>query len=73
MLTYRANGNRIEGVDSNGNADPPLAFCDDAVLAAQKLNRAFYLNDVLRKYTASARLIAEVEQMPGFAWANPLD
>jgi hypothetical protein len=38
--------------------------------AVEMLNRAKHLNDIKRKYTASARLIAQVEELPGFAWTG---
>ena len=44
------------------------ATCDDAGKAAEMLNRAAYLNDAKRKYTAAARLIAAVECLPNFHW-----
>ena len=39
----------------------------DAQYAVAMLNKAITLNDK-RKYTAAARLIAEVEAMNGFKW-----
>jgi hypothetical protein len=41
----------------------------DSEKAAQMLNRALKL-DAERKYTAAARLIAEVECFAGFEWAD---
>jgi len=37
---------------------------------SRMLNRARFLNDVQRKYTASARLFAQVETLPGFRWID---
>ena len=45
-----------------------LADFGTAKQAAEMLNRARYLNDAKRRYTAAARLIAEVETLPGFRW-----
>lgn len=44
------------------------AECDNAQQAADILNKARYLNDAKRRYTAAARLIASVESLPGFRW-----
>ena len=46
------------------------AVCKEAQRAADMLNKAYYLNDVKRKYTAAARLICKVEQLDGFHWLN---
>jgi hypothetical protein len=43
---------------------------EDARKAVDMLNKAGYLNDVKRKYTAAARLIAEVENIDGFSWVD---
>lgn len=47
------------------------AICEHpqyAQVAAERLNRARVLNDFYRRYTAAARLIAQVEALPGFEW-----
>jgi hypothetical protein len=44
------------------------ATTEAARQAALWLDRARYLNDQKRQYTAAARLIARVEALPGFGW-----
>jgi len=45
------------------------AYCDNPKEALAVLREAQRLNDN-RKYTASARTYARLEQMPGFRWSN---
>jgi hypothetical protein len=61
-MTYTAQGKVVM------LGDDPRAVCEDAQRAADMLNRARYLNDEKRKYTAAARLIAKVECLDGFRW-----
>jgi hypothetical protein len=69
---YQSRGSRIVFV--SGNEDMGVrAECTttaDADRASEMLNRAGYLNDVKRKYTAAARLIAAAETVPGFRWID---
>ena len=66
---YQAKGRDVVLV--HGIHDQRVAArCDRAILAAQMLNRARELNDRQRKYTAAARVIADVERLPGFSWVN---
>ncbi len=64
-MKYVVRGNDI--VDEDGAV---IARASEAGLALACLEQAWYLNDVKRRYTAAARLIAEVEALPGFEWAN---
>jgi hypothetical protein len=66
---YIAQGNQVLFQHHNGETDL-RAYCDDAQKAADMLNKAGYLNDVKRKYTAAARLIADVENLPGYREAE---
>lgn len=64
-----AKGNLVIFVGSD--SEPRVrAECDNAAKAAEMLNRAAYLNDAKRKYTAAARLIAQVECLPNFRWMD---
>ena len=69
---YKAIGNQVFFVHRCGDSDLRCSF--DAAAAAEKaatmLNKADYLNNVKRQYTASARLHAEVEALPGFVTAE---
>lgn len=47
-----------------------FATCDQPEKALEMMNRAWFLNDVKRQYTASARLFAKVEALPGFKWSE---
>ena len=68
-MEYKAIGNKIVNVDEYNRLD--IAFCDQPEQAIKLLNRAHFLNDVKRQYTASARLFYQVEQLPGFEWIIP--
>lgn len=69
MSKHIADGNKVILAFAESPEDNRLrAICDDAQRAADMLNRAAYLNDAKRRYTAAARLIADVETLPGFAW-----
>ena len=73
MYIYKARGNKIVLVDSNGD-ESDSATVDrtlDAEFVAKLLNKAAYLNDVKRQYTASARLFAQAERIDGFRWIVP--
>ncbi len=48
------------------------AICDEPEKAIKMMNRAHYLNDMRRQYTAAARIFAEVEQLAGFQWIEPV-
>jgi hypothetical protein len=63
---YKAIGNKIVMSDKYETSD--VAYCDDPEKAIKLFNRAHYLNDVKRQYTASARLFAQAEELPGFKW-----
>ena len=70
---YKAIGNKIVNVHNEGKPYAEqfdVALCDQPAHAIKLMDKAHYLNDVKRKYTASARLFAEVEQLPGFKWLN---
>jgi hypothetical protein len=63
---YEVRDTRIIQVESWGE-ERTYAVCDYPHKALNMLNKAWDLN-AKRKYTASARLIAEVESLPGFRW-----
>ena len=67
---YQAQGNTVVFKCRDGEVNE-VARCDDATQAANLMNRARHLNDVKRQYTASARLFAQAEQLPGFMWNEP--
>ena len=64
---YAHKGNRIFYVSINGE-NHEVADCLQAEKAAKLMDRAQHLNDIKRQYTASARLFAKAEQLPGFTW-----
>lgn len=66
-MSYKASGNKVV-IEDNYGETMIRATCEQAEKAVEMLNRASYLNDVKRQYTAAARLIAKVEDLPGFAW-----
>ena len=69
---YQSRGSLVVAVFNNVE-DHVRAKCHnvtDADRAAEMLNKAGYLNDVKRKYTAAARLIAQVETIDGFSWID---
>ena len=61
---YVAVGKQIFFEHRNGEIEI-RSVCDEAQKACDILNKAMLLNEK-RKYTASARLNAEVESLPGF-------
>ncbi len=65
---HKVEGNKIIQFDDYESS--PIAVCDKAKEALQILEKAWFLNDVKRKYSAAARLIAEAESLPGFTWIN---
>lgn len=67
MWNHRVEGNKIIQYDDYEQVE--MAVCNEPHKALNMLEKAWMLNDS-RKYTASARLIAEVEQLPGFKWLN---
>ena len=67
-MEYRAEGKKIIRFDKYEQFD--VAICDDPEKAIKLMNRAHYLNDVKRQYTASSRLFSQVEGLPGFQWAT---
>lgn len=46
------------------------AICDEPEKALKMMQKGWYLNDIKRKYTESARMFARVEQLPGFKWGE---
>lgn len=69
-MEFKAIGNKIMNIDHNGESFD-WALCDKPAQAIRLMERAHYLNDVKRQYTASARLFYRVEQLPGFKWLTP--
>ena len=67
---YAQIGNKVIFIHINKETHD-VAECADAQTAfkaAKLMDKAGYLNDIKRKYTASARLYAQAEQLPGFRW-----
>jgi len=69
-MGYKSIGKKIIQADKYESFD--VALCDQPEKAIKLLNRAHYLNDVKRQYTASARLFYQAEQLPGFEWIIPV-
>jgi len=67
---YEATGTQVTFRHRCGDVLPvaTCAFTGDAIRIAAKLNRARYLNDVKRQYTAAARMIADAESIPQVTW-----
>lgn len=59
---------KIQGKNILTDDNEIYATCDVPEKALEMMNRAWHLNDVKRQYTASARLFAKVEALPGFKW-----
>ena len=68
-MEYKAVGNKVIMADQYEQFD--VCLCDEPEKAIKLFNRGHYLNDVKRQYTASARLFAQAEELPGFAWIVP--
>jgi hypothetical protein len=64
---YKAMGKKIVMCDKY-DGDSDVAICDEPEKAIKLMDKAHYLNDVKRMYTASARLFYQAEQLPGFKW-----
>jgi len=69
-MEYKAIGKKIILFDQYDSFE--RAVCDKPEKAIEMMNRAHYLNDVKRQYTASAKIFAQVEQLPGFQWLEPV-
>ena len=69
-MKLKAVGKKIVQYDDYEEVD--YAQCDEPEKAIKMIDRAGYLNDVKRQYTASARLFYQVEQLPGFKWIIPV-
>jgi hypothetical protein len=65
-MKYKAEGNKVITFDEYESFT--IAQCDEPEKAILLFNKAHFLNDVKRKYTASARLFAQAEALPGFQW-----
>ena len=73
--TYTVEGKQIIQHCNQGKPyEETLTFatCEEPEKALALLLKAWGLNES-RKYTASARLIAQAEALPGFAWAHPTE
>lgn len=71
---YKVINNKIVNILNEGKSSEEtfdVAFCDQPEKAIELLNKARYLNDVKRQYTASARLMCKAEQLTGFDWIAP--
>ena len=69
-MEYKAIGKKIISFDQYESFD--VAICNEPEKAIKMMDRAHYLNDVKRQYTASARIFSQVEQLPGFQWIIPV-
>lgn len=71
MITaYHVEGKKIIRVCHPGKtyAETEIAaYCDEPDKALAMMLKAWGLNED-RKYSASARLFAQIENLPGFAW-----
>ena len=65
-MQYKAEGNKVIHYDEYESYI--IAKCENPEKAIQLFEKAHYLNDVRRQYTASARLFAQAEALPGFQW-----
>jgi len=61
----KSDGKRIILYDDYESSD--FAVCDIPDKAIKKIEKAWELNDD-RHYTASARMLASCEELPGFKW-----
>lgn len=71
---YYQNGTRAT-VGHDADAWDACKFADEATCAkaVDMLNRADFLNNVKRKYSASARLHAQVCELPGYVDLSMMD
>ena len=67
---YQASGETIVSHICENGETSVSATCLRAKQAVKLLNRAIQY-DVKRQYTASARMYAQAESLPGFRWALP--
>ena len=67
MIRYQSNGTVVELHFPHTGKVEPRAHCLEAAQPAILLNKSADLN-AARKYTASARAMAQAEQLPGFSW-----
>ena len=72
MSQYVAVGTSVVLAHFTGESRIAAELADHASAkqAAKLLNRARHLNDVRRKYTASARTIMAAESLPSFRWID---
>ena len=66
-MKLRAEGNKVIQYDDYEQHE--YAICEQPDKAIAMLNRAWDLNEQ-RHYTASARLLAKVETLPGFKYSE---
>ncbi len=69
-MEYKAIGKKIIQFDEYESFD--VAICDEPEKAIKLMNHGHYLNDVKRQYTASAKMFAQAEELPGFKWIIPV-
>ncbi len=70
MTTYEIEGKqiiRVFNAGSNYVEKQIAAYCDQPQKALDLMLKAWKLNDA-RKYTASARMLAQLDYLPGFQW-----
>lgn len=72
MSTLTTNGLAIIGRYNKYHAPEIHAWCDEPEKAAQIIMRAWAAQDG-NHHTHSARLLREVEELPGFEWDNASD
>ena len=66
-MKLRAEGKKIIQFDDYEQHE--FAVCDEPEKAITLLNRGWELN-ANRHYTASARMLAQVEELPGFKYSE---
>lgn len=71
-MLYTTQGSAVGKIHCNQfEAEAILADATTAAKAATMFDKARDLNDRQRKYTASSRMFAQIEALPGFRWVNP--
>ena len=65
--TYEVEGNKVIRVFRASGEREIAAYCETPAKAIEIMTRAYELNDA-RKYTQSARMLATLDRLPGFAW-----
>lgn len=73
-MPYTTQGNAVGRIHCNEfEAEATVADATTAAQAAAMFDKARNLNDRKRKYSASARMFAQIEALPGFRWIVSVD